>query len=167
MVVVLALTRLWCAAAVGADRLKVEKEDGHLSPVLAEITFRDNSKRKVMVYGMGGNPAKGQGYYRHLWRATSKEGTDVRLWLDAMAVIKGINDEGAVVVLKDRTERPVNHGHQVLHFVNPDDSREYACLANVKEVRFLKPARKDGLGRAMFDDWLYSPYTGEKLAGGD
>jgi hypothetical protein len=54
-----------------------------------------------------------------------------------------------------------------LHFVNPDDSREYAYLANVKEVRFLKPARKDGLGRAMFDDWLYSPYTGEKLAGGD
>jgi hypothetical protein len=152
-----------CAAAVAADPLKVEKEDGHVSPVTAEITFADNTSRKVLVYGAGGDPEKGKGYHSHVLQATGKEGTDVRVWLDTLGAIKGATEEEVVVVLKDGTERRLKHGNQVLHFANPDDSREFAFLAKLKGVKFLKPARKDGSGKAMFDHWLYSPYTGEKL----
>jgi hypothetical protein len=163
------LTPAWvlCAAAVAADPLKVEKEDDHVSPVTAEVTFADNTTRKVLVYGVGGDPEKGKGYHPHFLRATSKEGTDVRVWLDTLGAIKGPTEEEVLVVLKDGTERRLKHGNQVLHFANPDDSREFDFLAKLKEVKFLRPARKDGSGKAMFDHWLYSPYTGEKLPKGD
>jgi hypothetical protein len=164
------LTPAWilcAAAAAAADPLKVEKEDGHVSPVPAEVTFADKSKRKVMVYGVGGNPAKGRGYYRHFLRATGEGGTDVRVWLDTIGALNALTEEAAVIVQKDGSKRRVNHGNLVLYFVNPDDSREHVFLAKLKGVKFLKPARKDGSGKAMFDHWLYSPYTGEKLAKDD
>jgi hypothetical protein len=152
-----------CAAAVAADPVKVEKEDDHVSPVMAEVTFSDNTTRKVLVYGVGGDPEKGKGYHSHFLRAASKEGTDVRVWLDTLGALKAATEEEVAAVLKDGTERRLKHGNQVLHFANPDDSREFAFLAKLKGVKFLKPARKDGSGKAMFDHWLYSPYTGEKL----
>ena len=85
------------------------------------------------------------------------------MWLDTLSALKAATEDEVLVVLKDGTERRLKHGNQVLHFANPDDSREFVFIAKVKEVKFLKPARKDGSGKAMFDHWLYSPYTGEKL----
>lgn len=152
------------SVAVGvADPPKVENEDGHLSPVMAEITFLDNTKRKAMVFGVGGDPNKGKGYYPHHFQATSKQGTDVRVWIDTIRAIKAPKETEALVVSKDGTERLLNHKNQGLHLYHPDESKEYVFLAKLKEVHFLKPARKDKMNKAMFDHWLYSPYTGEKL----
>jgi hypothetical protein len=159
--VVALLVPAWalCAAVLAADEpLKVEKEDGHVSPVPAEITFADKTKRKVMVYGVGGTTT----YHQHVLRAREK-GADVRVWLDTISTLTAPGEKEAVIVLKDGTERRLNHDNQVLHYVNADDSREHIFLTNLKEVKFLKPARKDSSGNAMFDHWLYSPHTGEKL----
>jgi hypothetical protein len=73
------------------------------------------------------------------------------VWLDTLGALRAATEDEVLVVLKDGTERRLKHGNQVVHFANPDDSREFVFIAKVKEVKFLKPARKDGSGKAMFD----------------
>jgi len=47
--------------------------------------------------------------------------------------------------------------------MNADESIEDINLKKVSAVKFLYTPRRDHAGYAMFDNWRYSPYTGEEL----
>ena len=158
-----------------AQRPKVTKQEDHYSPVLAEVTMPEGKVRQMMVTGAayGFQPASlyptNTNEYSHVFVGYSEAGA-VKVWLDTIAEIKDTLNAEATIVLKDGTERTLGYGNasdqgnNVLLIARTDGGTESIRLPSVKKVRFLKPARKDKRGNAMFDHWQYSPYTGEKLA---
>jgi hypothetical protein len=111
--------------------------------------------------------------------------TQRNLWLDTLGAIKGTNSlrrltDEFTVVLKDGKELPVSFSYfcdkeipaadahdgyvcRYLYVKSDDDSSQKIDLRNVKSVEFLGPVRKDKARNAMFDHWVFSPFTGEKL----
>ncbi len=77
----------------------------------------------------------------------------MKLWLDTISSIKNPDGGGVTAAFKNGSER-----HLVWH--GEGDIRKF------KKIEFLKPARRGGQGSAMFDDWKYSPLTGEELRRG-
>ena len=78
----------------------------------------------------------------------------------------GTTDTEGVFLFKTGSERQLK-----LHYANicplrvasPDGGTESVDLRKIKRIDFMEPARKDALGKAMFDEWRFSPWTGEKL----
>jgi hypothetical protein len=149
-----------------AQKIIVETVQGHISPLMATITYPDGEKRTVMVVGIGYGS---NSYKTHQLQGIGKANAEVTLWLDNIAVIRDTTDVSAIFVLKDGTERELDYyvnGSSVYHFLyiaNQDDSTEVIDLQRLQSVEFLTPARKDQEDNAMFAHWEYSPYTGEKL----
>ncbi len=148
-----------------AQKIQVKTEQGHISPLMATITYPDGEKRTVMVSGIGWS----RQYLTHQISGIGKANAHVTLWLDNIAVIKDTTDVSAVFVLKDGTERELDFivsGSSIYRFLyigNEDDGTEVLDLQRLQSVEFLMPARKDTDDNAMFTHWEYSPYTGEKL----
>jgi hypothetical protein len=156
----------WLAATLvaWADPPKVERKDNHLSPLMAELTFRDEKVKpvKVMVYGVKTGTASVY-YTKHHYELTGDGDTRVKVWLDTIREIKEIDDKRLTVVFKDGAERQFRHGREQLLLYHPDDSTEEVPLVKLREVKFLKAPRQDKEKQAMFGHWRYSPFTGEKL----
>lgn len=89
----------------------------------------------------------------------------LELWLDTIEEITDTNDVEAILTMKDGSIHLFKYpgaGYSLLLY-DESDGTIRVPLAQVKQVKFLKAAREDELGKAMFDHWKYSPYTGEKL----
>jgi hypothetical protein len=158
------LLTAWLATAlVGqADPPKVERTDNHVSPLMAELTFRDKKVRpaQVMVYGVVfSHPL----YWKHHYKLTGDGDTGVSVWLDTIGEIKEIDDKRLAIVFKDGKERQFRHRSESFLVYHPNDSTERVPLVKLKKVRFLQAPRMDKEKQAMFDHWRYSPFTGEKL----
>lgn len=151
------------AAGVYAQRPAVEKLEGHVIPVMAQITFPDKSTKTVMITGFSA------GGYSHIVKGKDAKGTDTKLWLDTIAAIEetteDTTEQSALFILKDgKRVRLKNEGSRYSFNIAKDNGGTGKIeVAEVQSVKFLKPARKDGNNNAMFDDWQYSPFTGEKL----
>ena len=146
------------AGAVLAQHPKVTLDNGHISPVKARVTYGDGKTQDGLIVS-------------HMWGGTHKyeganaSGGTVDLWMDSLSSIKDPDDDGVTVTLKNGTERHLgwHGGTQTLKISNEDGGTEDIDVHKVKKIDFLKPPRKDKLGNAMFDNWKYSPFTGEKL----
>jgi hypothetical protein len=126
-----------------------------------------------MALGIGNSG----GYRTHTIDFFGEGGAVVTVWLDDIRKIQDATEDDALVIFRDGTERRLEwtcNGCQrdpmmrsaylrTLFFANPQDADEKVDLAKVKSVEFLAPARKDKEGHAMFDNWHFSPFTGEKL----
>lgn len=154
-----------------AQKIIVETEQGHISPLMATITYPDGETLTVMVRGIGNS---NNSFLTHQFRGIGKANADVTLWLDNIAVIKDTTDISTVLVLKDGSERELDfynstdsssdsYTYRWLYMGNEDDGTEVLDLQRLQSVEFLMPARKDQEDNAMFAHWEYSPYTGEKL----
>jgi hypothetical protein len=159
----LCVAALAAGARVGGEPPRVPKEKGHSIPLMAGWSFTgaDAPAAKGMVCGvLLGNKVE---YSRHDWPLTGAGGTSVRVWLDTIAEVKGIDAKELTVVFKGGEERTFRHdgGSFIIHHAN--DTKEYVPFVKLKQIKFLHAPRKDKEGRAMFDEWRYSPYTGEKL----
>lgn len=169
---------LMAASGLRAQQPKVMKQNGHVSPLMATITSQSGSKRDVMVLGIGSN--LGGQYRSHNFIAKSDDGSsDVTLWLDTIKEISETSNEDFSVVLKDGTKRHLlwtglnctqqrdprvpQYDCAFLYLYNPDGGAEIVDMEQIRSVEFLKAPRKDQAGNAMFDNWKYSPFTGEKL----
>ena len=130
----------------------------------------DGEVRQVMVTGAAwvGSFNLRAHDYSHVFIGYSQVGR-VTLWLDTIAEFKDTLAGEATIGLKDGTEQTLSYGdasgegNNVLIAARADGGSEVVFLGSVKKVKFLKPARKDKQGNAMFDHWRYSPFTGEKL----
>ncbi len=144
-----------------ADPPKVERQDNHVVPLMTEITFKDKDlpKARVMVFSIVSGPYVST----HAWNLIGDGDTSVRVWLDTIAEIKEIDDKRLTVVFKDGKERQFRHKQQALWVYHPNDSREEVPVVKLTHIRVLRAPRKDKENQAMFDQWRYSPYTGEKL----
>lgn len=157
-----------------AQRPTVKKQESHFSPLSAKITYPDGKTRMVMVLGMGA--FVDNSYRPFTLSVKGEEGQeDVSIWLDTIRSISDITKEKGLITFKDeKGRRRVNWTGQIitdefdlrnytLFVARDDDGTEKIKMTNLDTVEFLKPARKDEDGHAMFDHWLYSPYTGKEL----
>jgi hypothetical protein len=167
---------------LGQGPPKVVEQDGHLSPVMVKITFLNGTSRTVMLRGFGYDST----IHSHQFVVRTDDGASARrLWIDSIAALKGTGamrtrSSEFTVVLKDGIEVSAQlAGSDCEREINPSDSPDFDCslpflynnddsdqkvdLKKLKTVEFLAPVRKDKTGKAMFDTWRYSPYTGEKL----
>jgi hypothetical protein len=159
----LCVAALVAGAKVSGEPPRVTQEKGHSVPLMAEWAFAeaDVPAAKGMVSGiLLGNKVE---YSRHAWPLTGAGGTSALVWLDTIAEVKGIGARQLTVVFKGGEERTFRHdgGSFMIHHAN--DSKENVPFVKLKQIKFLHAPRKDKEGRAMFDEWRYSPYTGEKL----
>jgi hypothetical protein len=146
-----------------ADPPEVKRVDNHVSPLMTEITFKDKKVPKAKVMVMGILPIPGTHYSAHTWDLTGDGDTSVQVWLDTIAEIKEIDDKRLTIVFKDGKERQFRHNPAALLVYHPNDSTEKVPVVKLEQIRFLRAPRKDRENQAMFDQWRYSPYTGEKL----
>lgn len=146
---------------VRAELTKVEKRDGHVSPVLVELTYHNQETQKGLLCGFGNK----FNYHTHIIRGFSPEQAQVDLWLDGLTSIDGVNGDEAVLTLKDGTQRQlrVTEDKNLLYFVTVEGTEQRIELSQVKSVKFLTSPRKDREGNPMFPQWKFSPFTGEKL----
>jgi hypothetical protein len=163
-----AVTSLLLVGVAFAQKIKVKTEEGHISPLIAKITYPDGENRTVMARGIGHHSSY---FLTHQFKGIGKAGANVTLWLDNIATIKDTTDRAAVFVMKDGKQRELEYGNlgysegpsRFLYIGNEDDGGEVIDLQKLKSVDFLKPARKDKEDNVMFPNWKYSPYTGEML----
>jgi hypothetical protein len=151
----------WGFLAVAAPP-EVETRDGHVSPLIIELTGADGKSRKAVLDHLtvpGATPR-----FKFRYRAVTPEKTVVNIWFDTLSEIKEVGDAQATWVLKNGKRYVLRHGKDTTLTISAEgEADETFALNRLKRVKFLHPARKDGKGNAMFDNWQFSPFTGEKL----
>jgi len=167
-------------------QLKVKEDHGHIAPVRAKITLRNDRTREVVINGVGG----GDNALSHVMIVWTEAGVSKRtIWIDSIASISGLDNirratDEFTVHLKNASEvsamfsgggiygaqcsegqRPDNVDNlcSILFIGNADEGTEKLNMRDLKSVEFLPAGRKDKLGNAMFDTWKFSPFTGERL----
>ena len=180
----IALNVFW-AISVYAQQLKLKEDRGHIAPVRAKITLRNDQTREVVIDGVGATNA-----LTHVMIVWTEAGVSKRtIWIDSIASITGLDSirratDEFTVHLKNGSEvsamfsggggsgmfcnegaRPDNVDNlcSMLFIGNGDDGTEKLNMRDLKSIEFLPAPRKDKLGNAMFDTWKFSPFTGERL----
>lgn len=154
------------------NRIKVEMQAGHVSPNIAKITYPSGTTRNVTVLGVG--YAYGDSYTTHTITLRDEAESVVTVWIDTIRQIRNANDESAVFVLKSGTERRLwftyttsttdpDFKRRVLIVANDDGGQEKINISRLTAVEFVAPPRRDKANNAMYEQWLYSPFTGERL----
>jgi hypothetical protein len=156
------------AFAAGAEPPKVEKVDGHRNAIGVRVTFRKPDRAPLSGLLLGAsNWYDGSLATSHVLKFGGDGRAEGYVWLDAIASIDGTSDEGATVHLKDGSSKEILFGKvggRYLVVYSQGGNTETVDLEQVAELKCGAPARKDLEGHAMFDQWKFSPYTGEKLA---
>ena len=135
----------------------VTKKDGHIAPNRAVVTYPDGHKKTVLILSFDiGNE------YTALFQDTETE-AQLPFFADTIREIKETTDRDVLIVFKNGEERRVKYFVRSFTVPNEQGTTEQIPYQKIKSVEFLSPPRKDKQGRAMFDHWVYSPYTGEKL----
>lgn len=158
----LVLFVLALAGRATAQQAKVVVREGHFAPLSARITYRDGKSRDVVVVRSWYNMNLDSDPEFH---GIGDGGSDVQLWLDTIARIKEVTDKEFTVVMKSGSERTLGYGpnHPGLVLQNLDGGAEFVQIQRIKSIDFVGAARKDSKGNVMFDQWKFSPFTGEKL----
>lgn len=168
------------------QQLKVKEEQGHLSPLRAQLTFKNERVREVVLTGIGSSKAG----YPHVFFVRTEGGASKRtIWIDSISTIKGLDALRSTrseftIALKNGTEFPAlfvqnaglgtncdwfteltdpENACSILHISNADESKEAIDMRELKSIEFLPAPRKDKADNVMFDGWRFSPFTGEKL----
>jgi hypothetical protein len=140
---------------------KVEKQDGHVNSLVVELTYETGVTQEGILFGFGNR----YNYHTHILRGYSADNSQVDIWLDTIASIEEIDGDEAVLVLKDETRRTVRfeEDKNLFYFATPDGNEERIAVSQIKNIKFLATPRKDRDDNAMFPQWKFSPFTGEKL----
>ncbi len=150
-----------------AEHPMIEMKDGHTSPLEARITFPDGTKRVVMLIGVGGGLKYGGPVLaeRFILMGADPQGAKTVIWLDTIQRIEDTTAETALVITKDQIQHPLKlDGLSTdIHIATPQGGTQILELSRIKSLEFTKPSRKDSNGNAIFNQWKYSPYTGEML----
>ena len=147
-----------------AQQPKASYQDGHRSPLMAEISYSDGTHRQVWILGYWDYDPSW--YTPYTFKAIGPGGSEVELWLDTISSISDISGKQATFHMKNGTSQRLGLKMEPLvGFALTDDTgaKEMLRLPNVKSVKFLTPPRTDKDKNVMLDQWHYSPYTGEKL----
>jgi hypothetical protein len=153
----------WAGPRAQQQRPEVKRVEGHVSPLMVKITYGDDKTRTVMLVATGYSS-----WYSHQMKAVGPGESKVNLWLDSIKKIvtteKG-DYGGMFLTLKNGTERElaIDISYAILLIAGETGDQEQVYIKKVKSIDFLDAPRKDRDGNAMFPNWRYSPYTGEKL----
>ena len=148
---------------VMAKRPKVTKKEGHISPVMVKVNFPGGESRTGPLIALGRNGVKGN---THRFEGLGPGNEKVIIWLDTIKEIKDTTADDALIILKDGTKSRLEYAYlsQQFFIATEAGGESRINFSQVDSVEFLSPPRIDKDGHTMFDDWSYSPYTGEKLA---
>jgi hypothetical protein len=149
--------------ALAQTRPEVQKKDGHLMPLDVRVTFPNGNTLTGLLCGFRSGAFGLDAKLYHDETFKTPDGGEVKVYLDTLKAISDSNERDALYTFKDGTERRLSTSDPILAIANSQGGVEGVPLSKVKKVEFLKTPRKDKDAHAMFDDWLYSPYTGERL----
>ena len=162
-----AFTILTAAVAIAAagptlGEVKVSQRNGHYNAAIVKVTFPDGSFTRGILHSLG---TEGAVWNEHQIAATSLAGTAVHIWLDTLVKITAITKDDMLVTTRSGSTRRLRYEgyHTHLRIVTADDSTEVVDIRKAARIEFQRLARRDRLGIAMLDQWLYSPNTGERL----
>lgn len=148
------LAMLACLLLMGtigfSQDIKVEKKDGHVSPLKAKITFPSGNTRNVTVKGIG--PRDADEFYTHVFKGVGEGDSRVTLYIDSIRVIKEPTDDDALFVMRDGTERRLSFINEYdfggpplrlryLIVANPDGGGEKIDITKIKSVEFSLPEK--------------------------
>jgi hypothetical protein len=156
-----------------------KKQDGHNSPVSIKITYGNGKTRTGLLLGIGASASNE--YFTHTIKTIGPNDEKASSWIDALKSITDITKDKALFTYKDESLKgqsrrrmswsdvngnlndSVVFRYTMLYVSRPDGGTDRIDMTSLESVEFLKAARTDKDGYAMFDHWTYSPYTGEKL----
>src|SRR5689334_17032351 len=123
------------ASPLHAQQVTVKVRDGHYAPLSARITYRDGKCKDVIVvrswYSLDPDSQPEIG-------GVGDGGSDVKLWLDTIAMVKGATDKEFTLVMRDGSERTLGYNMYYTGFVmqNADGSTEFVKMCNFKSLEF-------------------------------
>ena len=140
------------------QNLKSAVENGHRSVFSVEVTYEDGAKAKETMASMSYG---GTGF---VLIGKDPHGGEHQLWLDTIADIDVIAPKTIRLAFKDGRKMDLaGEGGFAINTASPDGGSAEVPFEKIKHIRFLHPVRHDGLGNAIFDAWLFSPYTGKRV----
>jgi hypothetical protein len=150
------------AADTLAKRPKVSKKEGHISPVTVEVKFPGGESKKGPLIAFGSQGTKME---THLFIGVGTGDEKVSVWLDSIQVIKDTTEDDLLLIYKNGNKERLEYTIYSKQFflAREDGGESRISFSQIDSMKFLKPPRMDKDGHAMFDNWLYSPYTGEEL----
>jgi hypothetical protein len=145
---IFAVTLLSSISAFAQSSHKVEKKDGHISPVTAKVTFRSGDVRKVLVLGIGQPNPDATTYYTHTFKGTGEGNSAVTIYIDMIKTIRDTTEQDALFTMKSGTERRLAWINELgmggpsfrlraLVVANEDGPPEKIDLAAIKSVEFV------------------------------
>jgi hypothetical protein len=161
LVMLVLATGVLAFAAGRGQQPKVQVGDGHRSPVKAKVTFKTGDTKTMWITAIVGSP-----WNDFYFGGASPEGTTVKVWLDTLSAVKDVDvvqaGPEATFTLKNGKELRLRPSGTV-KAATEDGGTEEFNLSQVKSMQFLSAVRSDKFKNLMFDNWRYSPFTGEKL----
>lgn len=157
-----AVTIISALAVAGAALAEVEfkKQEGHVSPLQVKIAFTNGTVRTGMMTDMHWT-----GYVTDAFHffGTSFEGGRLTLWLDTIRSVSEMTDKDCLVTFKSGTTRRIAREWFSVTLSSSEGGVESIDCSKIKGIEFLSSARHDKLNNAMYAQWNYSPFTGERL----
>jgi hypothetical protein len=133
-----ALLLLPGAFAVKSERPDLDGGQAHRSGPEARITLPDGTARTATLQGLGCTASICS---RVAIKGQARDGSEVKFWLDNIAAINDINENGALVLMKDGTAQRIRliTDFRVLYLGNQSNRSEKLDLTRIKSLEFLRP----------------------------
>jgi len=149
-----------CFAAALAQEPQVQKNSGHLSPLRVKITFTNGETETGLFTNSSWTGYTSDAFH---FFGNSFSGSRMTIWYDTIASISEINDKDVLVTFKNGDKRRLVREYFSLELTGPGGSKENIDGAKLRSIEFLRKPQQDKLSNAMFPNWRYSPFTGERL----
>ena len=148
-----------CIAAAFAQEPQIDMKEGHIAPVRVRLTFTNGGTETGLLtnsYWHGGINGPFQ------FHANSFSGGNLAAWYDALHAVREINDKDELLFYKNGEQRRVGLEWFAVELTGPGGSTETIECGKIRSIEFLSAPRHDKMGNAMFSNWRYSPFTGER-----
>jgi hypothetical protein len=118
---------------------EAEATQGHLSGLQARITLADGIVRMARLEGLGCTSA----ICSRVALKGKVSGAEVKFWLDRIALMRPINEDEALVVMKDGAEQRLTlvTDFRVLYLGNQNRGSEKLDLARIQSIEFIPPGK--------------------------
>jgi hypothetical protein len=149
-----------CLTGVRADEPHLQKSEGHVSPLRVKLTFEGGATETGLLTNAVWS---GLGSDVFHFYGDSLAGGHLKLWMDTISSIEEMNEKGALVLFKNGEKRRIVPGIFVLELTGSEGSKESVERPKLRSIKFMQPPHQDKLHNAMYPNWRYSPFTGERL----
>ena len=135
--IALLIAMSWEIEGVSADQPRAA---AHSTALTARVAFPDGTTQVLTVDGFGCSVALCSKVFI---RAKGSNGATENMWIDTIAEIKDIADDGALFVMKDGTARRLSFvsDFRVLYFRERNNSAKKLDLAKIRSLQMVAASK--------------------------